>query len=173
MTEYLEKIFKLSLFSFCLQSITTCQCLNLQNRYTSAQRRSVNNSICGNQTLDTENIGDVPSPNDDLLGFRTAYCLLTVDKSGTDDCPCHHPCQERLYTSTVSASSPWPDPAFQQDFYDRFIRDKKYAYKFKEYGDVVDAYNNGSLSSVSSRFTSLRNSKVSIIIHSVTLGMFP
>jgi Amiloride-sensitive sodium channel len=139
--------------SFCLQSIAICQCLDLQNRYTNAQRRSVNNSICGNQTLDTGNNGDVPSPNDDLRGFRTAHCLLTIDKSGTDDCSCNHPCQERLYTSTVSAASPWPDPTFQQDFYDRYIRDKKYAYKFKEYGDVVDAFNNGSISSVSSRFT--------------------
>ena len=104
---------------------------------------SANLVICGNQTPANNLDYGALTPEADLQAFMTAHCLLVAEKPGAGDCPCSNPCSERVYDSTVSASSPWPDPSFQQDFYERFIKGSTYAYKFKPYEFIMEAYNNG------------------------------
>jgi len=101
--------------------------------------------------MDLEN--DTLPPELDIQAFETLYCLLTTDKPGSEYCKCFNPCEERMYDTTVSVASPWPNPAFQKEFYERFIEEKTYAYKFKPYEYILEAFSNGSIDAVGkSRF---------------------
>jgi len=132
-----------------LQSIAACRCTDLQNRFTAAQLRSVNSTICGNQTPANDLNDGSRTPEMDLQAFNTSHCLLISEKPGSEDCRCFRPCVERVYDTTVSASSPWPDPSFQQNIYERSINVSPYAYKFIPYEGIMEAYSNGSIDAVS------------------------
>lgn len=108
---------------------------------------SVKNVTCGNQTAANDLDETALTPEADLKAFSTGHCLLVANKSGTRDCSCYPPCNERAYDTSVSASSPWPDVSFQQDFYRRFIANTTYAYKFLPYEYIMEAYNNGLVAS--------------------------
>jgi hypothetical protein len=140
----------------CFQNIKECGCIELQNRYTLSQLLAVNGSICGNQT--SANTGEVSLPEDDLRPFATLYCVFDRNDSFAQNCPCPRPCKERSYDSTSSASGPWPHPVFQQDFYQTFIRYTNFTHKFRAYEDIVSAFENNSLSSVSTKIAEFNSS---------------
>lgn len=133
---------------FIAKAIEKCRCIDPQNFFTNEQLRSVNYTVCGNQT--SSSLDELTQAGDDLRGFRDLHCLATMSRNHTLNCKhCRRPCFERLYLTSVSASGPWPNPVFQLDFYRRFIRRSKFSDRFRQYGDINSAVENRSMESVS------------------------
>ena len=119
--------------------------------HTSAQLRSVNNTLCETaQTSTTGRIGGV----EELYGFRNLLCLwenrdLLIDKYNRQfDSECHRPCSEYMYDTSVSATSQWPTTSNQRQFYESYIADMPYADKFSSYKDIFELVDNGTISLV-------------------------
>jgi Amiloride-sensitive sodium channel len=132
-----------------VQILRQCNCVSSYFTFTDEQMRSVNYTVCGNQTSasdsgDGSNSGDV----NELNGFRDLFCSYNITFDA-DACQsqCRNPCAENIYDVSVSTSGPWPDLHYQKAFYDNYIKDKELlADEFSVYKDIVD---NGSLTSAS------------------------
>lgn len=129
-----------------MQVIEQCRCLSRYFKYTDEQLRSVNYTICGNQT----SAGSSGSATEELKGFRDLECSNTVyyDEELCDN-QCPPACNEYSYDTRVSTSGLWPSISYQLAFYSAYIDGQEFTNKFSAYKTILDALNEGNITEVS------------------------
>ena len=128
-------------YEVCLQRqvVERCGCVSGFLQFTRRQMSLVNNTICGNQSL---NAG-VDSDLTNVDGFKQLACMLNADVD-LDNCErqCLDSCEENQYDVVVS-TAPWPHVTKQLDVFATYISGKGYdnikREKFVEYGDIWNA----------------------------------
>jgi hypothetical protein len=113
--------------------------------------RSVNYTVCGNQTAASETSSNGNDLNE-LNGFRDLFCSYNADMD-FDMCylQCGNPCVEYLYDTSVSTSGQWPDPRYQMALFSTFVDGQElYGEKFSAYKDISEMIKTGSMTPVSS-----------------------
>ena len=116
-------------YGVCMQNavVKNCNCVESFYAYTRKQLLSVNNIICGNQSL-LENHDGFNNNTDWIRQVICSMSILYYD-SPSDVCEamCLLPCSEMYYSTSVY-SAPWPHITQQLAFYDEFIRNNTAVY---------------------------------------------
>jgi hypothetical protein len=135
--------------------IQQCRCVSGDFAFTTSQLRSVNYTICGNQSSNTEGTVQRSNKTSPLNGFLDMLCAFNVSVNDEDsadmscDEQCWYSCTENLYDIGISTSGPWPDPCYQRAFFQDYIEDRWFADKFSIYKNISEMFDSGLLSLVS------------------------
>lgn len=87
-----------------------------------------------------------------LILFQINCMLSKLEKADEAKClmSCPKPCMERVYSTSTSASGPWPHPSFELSLYENFIRKTPALDEhFNEYGSILDDLQYNRITAVS------------------------